>query len=98
MARTTAGDGSGVIQAEEDPRGDHVLGECADKNQQMPGGRRGGFLGEARPAIRRVPALQPRATMSLAAAAAASPASRRRRHARRRTQRNNRISEPINGQ
>ncbi len=26
---------AGVIQAEEDPRGDHVLGECADKNQQV---------------------------------------------------------------
>lgn len=52
---------------------------------QMPWGRRGGFLGEARPAIRRVAALQPRATMSLAAAAADSPASRRRSHARRRT-------------
>lgn len=26
---------AGVIQAEEDPRGDHVLGECAHKNQQV---------------------------------------------------------------
>uniref|UniRef100_R7WF46 Two-component response regulator ARR6 n=1 Tax=Aegilops tauschii TaxID=37682 RepID=R7WF46_AEGTA len=54
---------AGVIHAEADPRGDHVLGERADKDQQMLGGRRRGFPDEARPAVGRVAGVQPGAPM-----------------------------------
>ena len=58
---------AGIIQAEADPGGDHVVRERADQDQQMPGGRRRGFPGEARPRVGRVARLQPRAPLSTAA-------------------------------
>jgi len=65
---------AGIIQAEADPGGDHVVRERADQDQQMPGGRSRGFPGEARPRVGRVARLQPRAPLSTAARGAGAAA------------------------
>lgn len=49
----------GVVQAQGDPGGDHVVGERAQPDHPVPGGGRRGLPPQARPPLRRVPALQP---------------------------------------
>uniref|UniRef100_A0A0D3G1K9 Uncharacterized protein n=1 Tax=Oryza barthii TaxID=65489 RepID=A0A0D3G1K9_9ORYZ len=49
----------GIVSAQGDPGGDHVVGERAEPDQPVPGGGRRGLPAQARTPLRRVAALQP---------------------------------------